>query len=324
MSKHRRSLAHPSLTSPQFSHKHGMLLLQNLVRFLNRQAKFKANKVCSDPSRSQFGSYLSLFECRRACLFCLRNNTALLAVDLMTVLTLCCQRNCSIRSIDSFRLLGTLPGVYGPHSTPIAHRSTLVRGPSVTTVSGTSLSEKEQRVLYGRTPSATIYHHPLVKPEEESDIAPAPGYISPDTQKKMLHTYQTAILFPYLARDKKTTDVGVMCGDCNLHMRFEENRWMKEQINRRRNHQDPTASLRTRDHINEIRRLGCMQYTVSEEAAKDAREFEVGVLKEGKESKKSCLSIQEHRLVHVREKLPREEMEYRAKMRKPLQPVIVG
>jgi hypothetical protein len=163
-----------------------------------------------------------------------------------------------------------------------------------------------------------------VKPEEESDIAPAPGYISPDTQKKMLHTYQTAILFPYLANDKKTSDYGVMCGECNLHMRFEENRWMKEQVNRRRNHQDPTASLRTRDFINGVRRLGCMQYTASEEAARDARELGMREVKEGEESqKKSCLSIQEHRLVHVREKLPREEMEYRAKMR-PMQPVITG
>ena len=101
---------------------------------------------------------------------------------------------------------------------------------------------------------------------------------------------------------------------------------MKEQNNRRRNHQDPTASLRTRDFINGVRRLGCMQYTVSEEAAKDAREFEVAAdaEKEGQEKNKSCMNIQDHRLVHVREKLPREEMEYRAKMRKPLQPVITG
>ena len=67
-----------------------------------------------------------------------------------------------------------------------------------------------------------------------------------------------------------------------------------------------------------------MQYTVSEESAKDAKELQIGVVKEGGEVKKSCMSIQEHRLVHIREKLPREEMEYRAKMRKPLQPVITG
>lgn len=65
-----------------------------------------------------------------------------------------------------------------------------------------------------------------------------------------------------------------------------------------------------------------MQYTVSEEAAKDAKEFECAPVKEG--DAKTCMSIQEHRLVHVREKLPREELEYRAKMRKPMQPVIVG
>jgi hypothetical protein len=172
--------------------------------------------------------------------------------------------------------------------------------------------------------STTISHYPLVKPEEESDIAPAPGYVSPDTQRKMLNTYQTAILFPYVAKDKNTSDYGVMCGECNLHMRFEENRWMKKQNNRRRHHQDPTASLRTRDFINGVRRLGCMQYTVSEEAAKDAKEFEVPAVKEGEEKTRICMSIQEHRLVHVREKLPREELEYRAKMRKPMQPVITG
>jgi hypothetical protein len=242
----------------------------------------------------------------------------------MTVLTLCCQRNCSIRSIDTFRLLGTLPGVYGLHSTPICGRSTLVRGPSVTSVSVDSLSEKEQRVLYGRTPSATIYHHPLVRPEDESDIGPAPGYICPDTQKKKLHAYQTAILFPYLTREKRKADYGVMCGDCNLHMCFEENLWMKEQNNRRRHHQDPTASIRTRDHINGVRRLGCMQYTVSEEAAKDARKNECTPAKEGKEQSKCFMSIQDHRLVHFQEKLPPEELEYRALMRKPMQAVITG
>jgi len=65
-----------------------------------------------------------------------------------------------------------------------------------------------------------------------------------------------------------------------------------------------------------------MQYTCSDEAAKDATSYEVPK-KEGEE-KKTCMSIQDHRLVHVREKLPREELEYRAKMRKPMQPVITG
>jgi hypothetical protein len=283
------------------------------------------NVLSSDPSKIQFGSYLSLFDCRRACLFCLRNNPALRTIELKEVLALCCQRNSCIKSIGSFHLLATVPGAYGPHSTRVQKRSTLLCGPSVaetTKATKATLSDNEMDVLYGKKDGAITYHHPLVKPEDESNISPMSGWVSPESEKKILHMYETAILLPYLASDRKTADVGTMCGECNLHMRFEEGRWMKEQVTRRMNFQDSSASLRTRDHINEVRRLGCMQYSASEAAAKDAIRYE-DVGKEGKESKKSCLSIQEHRLVHVKEKLPREELEYRTKMRKPMQ-VIVG
>lgn len=108
---------------------------------------------------------------------------------------------------------------------------------------------------------------------------------------------------------------------------------------------DPSASDRTREFINGVRRKGCLTYSVSQEAEidghvimeklKEEREV-LGMEKEEKEVMEvtgekrkrtneskwvSCLSIQDHRMIHAREILPKEEREYRIKMKaRPVAP----
>jgi len=320
----------PSRPTPQF---YSTALLQN--------ADHSANFPLRDPTTPSFGTYLSLFECRRTCLFCLRNSPSLHPVELFQLMTLCCHRNASIKSIDNFRILGTVPGIYGPSSTPVSLRSTIVRGPSVTAIPGAQLSDKEQKILFGKRDSAEIHHHPLVPPSDEADISPSRHYVDLTSPKKTLFLYQSAVSFPYLTSGKNICDYGILCGDCNLHMRWEENRWTNEQLVRRSNGLDPSATMRVRDHINGLRRKGCITYSVSEEAKRDGEEIiekckrlkeHLGEREEPKEGHSSPppegsvafkpgMSIQEHRKVHARELLPKEEREYRLKMKaRPVAP----
>jgi len=104
---------------------------------------------------------------------------------------------------------------------------------------------------------------------------------------------------------------------------------------------DPSASDRVREFINGVRKKGCLTYSVSEEAKRDGEEIvkrlqkkrdELGEATEenpsidGKPASvdtkwTSGLSIQEHRLLHAREVLPKEEREYRIKMKaRPVAP----
>jgi len=103
-------------------------------------------------------------------------------------------------------------------------------------------------------------------------------------------------------------------------MQFEEQRWTNEQETRRQNFQDPTASVRTRDYINNVRRKACTQYTVSEEAMKDEIELfnkhsgEVGQ-EDGKGVSDESMSFRQHNLSHTREKLSLAETKFREKLR---------
>lgn len=105
---------------------------------------------------------------------------------------------------------------------------------------------------------------------------------------------------------------------------------------------DPSASDRVREFINGVRRKGCFTYSVSKEAQVDGQEIverlkkqrgALGIVEEdaengNKQDKRSAddkwtpdLSIQEHRLIHAREVLPKEEREYRVKMKaRPVAP----
>ena len=103
---------------------------------------------------------------------------------------------------------------------------------------------------------------------------------------------------------------------------------MHEQESRRRNGQDTTATLRTRDRIKEARRRACMTFTVSEEARLVGLEMRKGTWGMGNNvldadyGDAMGLSIQEHRLVHAKEKLSRAEKEWRAMVKGPPLPLL--
>jgi hypothetical protein len=237
----------------------------------------------------------------------------------MALMNLCLVRNCSIFSIKNILQLRTIPGTYSPLKTFGMLRTTLIRGPSIQSLSGKSLTDKEKSTLHGKEHSAIIYHHPLVSPKNHSDIGPTRDYVPPDTDKQLAQRYMSAVMFPYLTSGKQVSDHGTTCRECNLHMQFEEQRWTAEQEARQRNFQDPTASVRTRDYINGVRRKACMQYTVSEEAMKDEIELfnkHAGKVEQedGKSVRAGSMSFHQHKLLHVREKLSLAEVKFREKL----------
>ena len=277
-----------------------------------------------------FGTYLSLFECRRACLFCLRNSPELVMVDLQHLIPLFLHRKSTLKPLDSIPILSTIPGDYGPESTRVWKRTSIVRSASLTT--GQPFNEKEMRVLFGRIEMVgpEICHHPLVKKKYESDITPSWDYNDPITAERVLMRYQTAVCFPFLASGKQISDYGTLCGECHLHMRWEEKRWIEEQLQRRNMGHNPSASDRIRTFMNGVRRRGCALYSISQEAkvnamkiSQDARLERAALVEDYGESKEKTdrtqiyeLSMQEHKEFHAREVLPREERKFREQCKK--------
>jgi hypothetical protein len=132
--------------------------------------------------RPSFGTYLSLFDCRRSCMFCLINSPTLYPVDFTTLMMICMNRNTSPKELVSLNLIRTLPGSYGPLHQSIYSRNQLIRGSSITSLNGKPLSDTEQRLLYGRLQgelSIEIHHYPLIDRTKESDIRPFRQYVEP-------------------------------------------------------------------------------------------------------------------------------------------------
>ncbi|KAH6675093.1 hypothetical protein B0J14DRAFT_450488, partial [Halenospora varia] len=148
--------------------------------------------------KSRFGTYLSLYEAQRCCLFCLRNNPELKQVELITVMSLCTQRKgCSIRMLQGIPRLKTVPDSYGITRYRAFVSKSLVQSNAVAAL-GINLSDRDRRTLFGNDRTATIYHHPLVHPEQESNIQLTLDFTPPDLHKLVAQTYMSAVPFPYL------------------------------------------------------------------------------------------------------------------------------
>lgn len=78
------------------------------------------------------------------------------------------------------------------------------------------------------------------------------------------------------------------------------------------NGHDPTASLRTRERINGLRKKACRMYTVTKEANTD----DINRRNEGWKAVGEEMTIQEHKLVHAKEKISKSEVEWRASKNK--------
>jgi hypothetical protein len=250
----------------------------------------------SNNPENNFGAYLSLFEGRRTCLFCLRNNPSLRPVELMTLINLCFQRSSTI-DITKTPRIHTLAGFYpGFKAFPSIQRAKLVASCNVRAHPGKTITERESSTIFGNTRSAIIYHHPFLAPEDESDIAPSQDYVSPDSPKQITYRYASAISFPYLVPNRENIDMGVLCKDCVLSMLYREQDWKVTQEEQSIGRHRPRPSMRRLGLINEARKLACRQYIKCKDALGDEQ---VG------------LSIQEHRLVHTSEKWSKGEEEWR-------------
>ena len=225
-----------------------------------------------------------------------------------------------------------MPGSYGETLAYVYNSNSVVQAAAVT--NGNPLNDREMRVLFGRIEShgPQIWHHPLVQAKDESDIKPQ-HYVDPTSAKRVLLMYQTAISFPYLCSGKQISDYGTMCGDCILHMQWEETRWTNEQRTRAMQGISPYASDRIRAFINHVRRRGCATYSISPEAEADAevisqrvRALRISLDKDENETydehgendahlNYAGISIQKHRIFHAREVIPQKEREYREKMK---------
>lgn len=275
--------------------------------------------INSNPSKLHFGTYLSAYECRRACLFCLRNNEELTPIEFTTLTSLICHRNTSLRGMTDVRLLKTIPDKYGPARVPTT-TTLLLLSRSVVPAPGKSLTENEQRTLFGNNRSATIYYHPLTPPTSQSDISEDSRFVAPDAAKKAIQTYMTAVKFPYLTTASKDSDYGTSCRNCYLHMVYHEDVWVKEQ--RARHHplqMAPSASLRRKNLINGAREKGCIRYTTSKAALQDQKNLDLTTVETNKPW--TAMSIQEHAATHKDDKLGLREQAFRARMEARRKPV---
>ncbi|KAF4634674.1 hypothetical protein G7Y89_g3433 [Cudoniella acicularis] len=263
-------------------------------------------KTAPEP-RIEFGGYLSLFEGRRSCLFCLGNNPELRPVELTALL--CSRLTGSIGTVNNMALLKTIPGTYSPTRISVTTRGILVRGPSRTT----ELSNKERGTPVDEDDHKwKTYHHPLMTPESECNLDPSIHYLLPDDTKQVAQRYMTALRFPYLTSDRSFADWGTLCLDCALSMAYHERYRKIVQEFRRRHHRDSPASLQTRNFFNRIRKKACSRY-VSKIARKDAKLL---TLKEGQKAGAGMrMSMANHQRKHVGETLSDEERRWRERHR---------
>lgn len=152
-----------------------------------------------------------------------------------------------------------------------------------------------------------------MKAIDESNINPTIDYVGPDTSKQITQKYASVISFPYVPPSKSTRDHGVFCTECVLSMRYREHKWMRKQRERRIMGLNDTASMRTVDRINQLRRMACRQYVACEEAQKEGT-----VLDE----KKRGMSITEHRKEHIGMELSNNEKIWRELQKGPPLPLL--
>ncbi|CZR62964.1 uncharacterized protein PAC_12861 [Phialocephala subalpina] len=263
--------------------------------------------IRSASPESTFGTHLSLWEGHRICVFCARNSPSLKPAELNHLLTLCASKKSSVpaTSLYSIPKLRALPGTYSTASVHETKRFTLMLPGLIT--AGKTLSDREARILNTDTSdSNTIYHHPFVRSEDESDISPSIGYLSPETDRLVSFRYTTILSLPFLNPTTKKFQHGILCQECCLRMRYTERMWKAEQRHRRQTGRSPVASNARRRVINGLRREASKYYAVAHESdVSSSANGDVSGGEKGKGKRKAGegdeMSIQEHyREVHIR------------------------
>jgi hypothetical protein len=170
-------------------------------------------------------------------------------------------------------------------------------------------TEKEAIAIYGNTRSMPTYHHPFLRPGEESDISSGRDY-TPEGDKEILQRYLSVVPLPYLLSNRQGLDNGVLCKECVLDMLYHESEWKRIQhlrhgIPGHLRMIPPPVSERRRALIMNARRMACRQYTSLAESQKDAEKMNE------RGSKVAPVSIEEHRLEHVGERRETHQSKWR-------------
>ncbi|KAB8300136.1 hypothetical protein EYC80_000366 [Monilinia laxa] len=174
------------------------------------------------------GSFLSLFEGKRACAYCLRNDISLRAINYMDLLHLKSRHDSAIkfRSDMNYPRVRVIPDIYGIKKYRADQRITLVSFGSIEMVPGKRLSANDARVLQGSPDEVIIPKHPFViRKDWDSQITPQHEYVASESPQEIARRYMTAIPFPFFGKTKtwpndKKRITFHSCKECFLTERY--------------------------------------------------------------------------------------------------------
>ncbi|KAF7955093.1 uncharacterized protein EAE97_000352 [Botrytis byssoidea] len=198
-----------------------ILLLQLHHALTNPKCVF-CKRIAYLDGEEMMGAFLSLFEGKRACGYCLRNDISLRSIPYVDFMRL--QRpNSAIQIRPEVRnppKLRTLPGTYGYYKYKSSERQLLV-----------PLGEVEypqRKTIIAALTTRIIPKHPFAaRPVLDRYLAPHNAYVGFEREDEIARRYMTAISFPYFGKtqthpnDKKRVAFHG-CVECHLQERFHE------------------------------------------------------------------------------------------------------
>ncbi|KAM3069587.1 hypothetical protein ACMFMG_005688 [Clarireedia jacksonii] len=181
----------------------------------------------------EFAGYLSLFECKRVCAYCIRNESTLRPIELRVLINLKSQRNSNLAPLGSLRRLKTIPGRYGPYKTRMHRRDIIVLASSVRSLPGKSFSDREHDLINGRASSALIPQDPYSDGFElyGHALAPVHDFVNPETPIDVAYRYMSAVEIPFVNPVTKKAHIGLRCKECHLRLLFLTHRWARGVLN---------------------------------------------------------------------------------------------
>lgn len=187
-----------------------------------------ANPTHSLDGEKVLGSFLSLFEGKRACAYCLRNDISLRAIKYMDLLELRSRHDSAIKFPADMKYprLRTIPGRYGIKKYRADQRISLVSLGSIEMDREKLLGAHDARVLQFTPGEAIIPKHPFVNRKNwDSQIAPRRGHVASESPQEIARRYMTAIPFPFFGTtktwpDEKKRITFHSCKECFLTERF--------------------------------------------------------------------------------------------------------
>ncbi|KAF5879378.1 putative f-box domain-containing protein [Botrytis fragariae] len=176
------------------------------------------------------GAFLSLFDGKRACAYCLRNDVSLRTIPYIDFIRL--QRpNSAIKiwpEVQNPPKLRTLPGTYGYNRYKSSQRLLLVPLGNVEYVDGMTMSHNERQLLLRSQHEVIIPKHPFAdRPVLDRQLAPHNAYVGFEREDEIARRYMTAIPFSYFGKThthpntkKRVNFHG--CIECHLQERYHE------------------------------------------------------------------------------------------------------